>query len=131
MSGRFLCRCRANRAGFTLTEILVTMVILSLGFLGLSAMTITTIQSLSFSNHLTTATMLTQEKLEQIKNTSYANVITGQENYDTIPNYPDFRRVVTVVNGALNTKNVTVTTYWRSAKGNNVHQVAIKTIISG
>ena len=131
MAGPFLLCFSANRAGFTLTEILVTMVILSLGFLGVSAMTITTLQSLSFSQNLTTATMLTQEKLEQLKNISYDNVSAAEEAYGAILNYPDFRRVVTVVDGTLaNTKNVTVTTYWRNAKGSDVHNVSAKTIIS-
>lgn len=123
-----------NNSGFSLVEVMVTMVILSIGFLGLAAMTISTITSLTFSKEMTTATLLSQDKIEEIKNTDYADVTSAnypEEGYHTIPDHPEFRRVVAIATGALaNTKNVTVTTSWQDKESGSSHTVSIQTIIS-
>ncbi len=134
MSRRFSLRHGLDTRGFTLTEVLIAIVILSVGFIGLSAMTLTTVKSLSFSRKLTTATTLSQEKLEEIKNTPYPLVDAAsypQETFDAATAYQPFTRVVTIRNGPLsNTKTVTVTTSWRAPTEDAPHQVELRTIIS-
>lgn len=56
-----------NSAGFTLIEALISMVILSVGILGLSSSVNSVIRHQKQSNNLTTATMLTAAKIEDIK----------------------------------------------------------------
>ncbi len=122
-----------NSAGFTLAEVLVAIVILSVGFLGLSAMTISTIRGLSFSKDLTTATVLAQEKMEEIRHASYAKVSQTNyplEDYNTISGYPQFRRVVTISSSQIpNTKTAVVSTNWKDIR-NFSHHITLQTIIS-
>lgn len=56
-----------SSAGFTLIEALVSMVILSVGILGLSSSVNSVIRFQKQSNNLSQATLLTTQKLEDIK----------------------------------------------------------------
>ena len=121
-------------SGFTLAEVLIAMVILSVGLLGLSAMTIAMTKSLAFGNKLTTATALAQKKLEEIKNTSYTDVTSANyppEDYNTIAGYPQFSRSVTITidSPIANTKTVTVTTAWKRNTASIPYNVVLKTIV--
>jgi type IV pilus assembly protein PilV len=56
----------ATEKGFTLTEALVAMVVLSLGLLGLERMHIAAIQVNTIASRLTRATTLAQDRAEQL-----------------------------------------------------------------
>jgi len=56
-----------NTQGLTLIEILITTVLLSVGFLGTSAMTVGSIRGLAYSDHMTTGITLAKERIEQIE----------------------------------------------------------------
>jgi prepilin-type N-terminal cleavage/methylation domain-containing protein len=120
--------------GFTLTEVLIAVVILSVGLLGLSAMTIAMTKSLAFGNKLTTATALAQKKLEEIKNTRYADVTSVNyplEDYNTIAGYSHYSRSVTITTDSpvANTKTVVVTTAWKRDTAGTPYSVTLKTIV--
>jgi type IV pilus assembly protein PilV len=73
----------------------------------------------SFSQRLTTATTLAQDRLEQIKRIGYQNAgtVVGTENYGDIANYSGYKRVTTVVDTPpLNMRIVIVKVYWNTAK---------------
>jgi type IV pilus assembly protein PilV len=121
--------------GFTLLEVVIAIVILSLSMLGLSAMTISTINGLALSRRMTTATSLAQEKMEDIKNTIYDGVFQSSypvEDYGTIAGFNPFRREVEIRENELldNTKTAIVSVFWKSRKVDQPHQVTIKTIIT-
>jgi type IV pilus assembly protein PilV len=120
--------------GFTLSEVLIAIVVLSVGLLGLSAMMIVATNSLAFSKKLTTATTLAQGKLEEIKYASYTSVIPANhplEDYKTIPGYDQFRREVTISAGPVpDTKTVIVTTSWQKNIHTRSYAVTLKTIIN-
>jgi type IV pilus assembly protein PilV len=133
MQRMFALQLGKNGPGFTLTEVLIAIVVLSLGFLGLSAMTIATTKGLSFSKRLTTATTLAQDKIEAIKHTTPTNVIAA--NYlleDPIPGYPGFTRRVTVIpnSPSQGTMTVVVTTSWKGDERTSPHNVQLRTIVS-
>lgn len=112
--------------GFTLVEVLMAMFILSVGLLGIAALTVGIAQSNRVSRDLTVATTLVQDKLEDLRKTSYLNVASEAKSALASP-YSDFRRGVSV---AVDTpeagmKTVTVNVSWDSDN----HEVELKTIL--
>ncbi|MDP3028876.1 MAG: type IV pilus modification protein PilV [Deltaproteobacteria bacterium] len=119
-----------NNKGFTLIEVLIATLVLAIGLLSLATLAGTVIRGNSFSNKMTTATTLAQDKMEEIKGLVYDNAGTaaGTENYGSITNYNSYKRVTTV---AANTpgsgmKEVTVTAFWDA----DTHSVDLKTILA-
>lgn len=116
--------------GFTLVEAMIGVVILTIISLGLMSLTVSMMRGSAFSNKMTTATTLAQDKLEHVKRLGYANATTtaGTESYDTIANYPAFKRITAVASDtpAPAVKTVTVTVYW----GSDTHSVATSTIVA-
>lgn len=55
-----------RRKGFTLIEVLVTMVILAIGLLSIVQMTLVYVNANTFNNMLSQATVIGQEKMEQL-----------------------------------------------------------------
>ncbi len=113
-----------NNNGFTLIEVLVAMVILSVGLLGTAALITGIIRGNKVSNRITTATTLVQDKMEEIKNKKYLNV--AAEPLSIITNYPLYKRKVDVDPLGTNMKTVTVTVSWDS----DAHSVELKTILA-
>jgi type IV pilus assembly protein PilV len=116
--------------GFTLIEILIATVIITIASSGIATLTVGVIQGNSFSKHLTTATVLAQDRIEQVKMISYQNVGTmvGTENYGSIANYSGYKRITSVSNDTptSNMKTVTVVVYGNAEK----HLVNLSTILS-
>ena len=110
--------------GFTLIEVVVTLLILTVGLLGMAALTVSVIQGNAQSNKITTATTLAQDKLEEMKTIGYP-VADNPDPEETIDGYS---RVTEVAENTPNsqTSTVTVTVNWDS----NNHSVALSTIIS-
>ncbi|MCP4116030.1 MAG: prepilin-type N-terminal cleavage/methylation domain-containing protein [Desulfobacteraceae bacterium] len=62
-----------NTSGFTLLEILIAMVIFSIGLLGVAKMQISSIRSNSYSQEMTDATILAKDKIEELMAIDYNN----------------------------------------------------------
>ena len=125
-------KLRDNNSGFTLIEVLVAMVILSVGLLGTAALITGIISSNKLSNRISTATTCAQDKMEVIGNLGYfgtptSNTITT-EPYNSITNYSLYKRITftDVDNPATNMKTVTVTVYWDSDNS----LIELKTILA-
>lgn len=123
-------RLRNNNSGFTLMEVLVAMLILSVGLLGMAALITGIISSNKLSNRISTATVLAQDKMEEIRGVGYAgaDAEAGTEGYNIIPNYPLYKRTTAVAAGnpAAGMKKITVTVYWDS----DDHSVVLNTILA-
>ena len=120
--------------GLTLIEILITTVLLSVGFLGMGAMTMGSIRGLAFSDHMTTGITLAKERIEQIEHADYATVISDNypsEKYGSIAGYEAFQRGVVIVDDTpeTNMKTVTVTVTWREPAG-ETKDVVVSTIVA-
>ncbi|MCK4467198.1 MAG: prepilin-type N-terminal cleavage/methylation domain-containing protein [Desulfobacterales bacterium] len=127
-----MCRLRDNNSGFTLMEVLVAMLILSVGLLGMAALVTGIINSNKLSNRISAATVLAQDKMEEVRQVGYSGMpasdTTTTEDYNSITNYSLYKRVTftDVSNPAAGMKKITVTVYWES----DDHSVVLNTIIA-
>src|SRR5919106_2747684 len=100
--------------GFTLIEVLVTTLILTVGLLGTAGLTTGIIRGNFFSKNITSATMVAQTQLEAVQNKGYAGATTA--NFPTTATTVNmgnvnFSRSTTVTDNspASNMKTVSVT----------------------
>ena len=119
---------KKSQKGFTLIELLIAIVILSVGLLGMATLTGSIVQKNKFSNDLTSATTLAQDKLEDIRANGYASAVSETKTACT-GDFSEYQREVTVSNDtpASGMKQVTVTVYWGPS---DAHSIGIKTILS-
>jgi len=121
-----------SQNGFTLLEVLVAIVILTIGLLGTAGLTTGVIRGNHFSKNVTSATAAAQTKLEAIKSGGYV--------YATAVNFPSdavtmggmtFTRTTTITNSspATNMKTVSVTVSWTESN-NTARSVNLQTILA-
>jgi type IV pilus assembly protein PilV len=63
-------RIRRKDAGFTLIEVMVSIIVLSIGVLGLAPLMAVSITGNAFSNEATRANVIAQDRIEALKNAS-------------------------------------------------------------
>ena len=114
-------------AGFTLVESMLTLAIMSMSLLALAGLQITALRGDALSRRITTAVSIAEQRIEQLKNTSYANIQAEAATQVTASNL-HFTRQVIVTNGPLpNTKSVSVLVSWQDQS--KTHMLPIATII--
>jgi prepilin-type N-terminal cleavage/methylation domain-containing protein len=109
--------------GFTLIEVLIAIVVLSVALLALAGLQIVSIRGNSFGNHMTEAITLAKDLMEEMKNAEWDDI--GDWSDDVPPEKPIYHRVCTVTE-AHRIKTVTVTVSW----DNGNHRVALVTKIA-
>jgi Tfp pilus assembly protein PilV len=119
--------------GFTLFEVLCAVVLLAGAIMSMAALTDTIIIGNHYSNQLTTATTLAQDRMEDIRKQGYNGLPNASDNTITesagsIAGYPGYERVtdIDVANPEPNMMAVTVTVSWDSGG----YSVVLKTILA-
>ena len=102
-----------NTNGFTFVETLVAIGLLALTFMGVLTMTVTHIQTNSFSKNHTAAVQLAEEAIERKLRENFDTVSGETNNYGTIPSYPNFRRTVTITTIDTDNKRITAAVSWK------------------
>jgi len=111
--------------GFSLIEILIAIVILSISLLALAGLMATTSRNTSFGGHITEAATYAQDQLEQLRVTSYGSidnnwVDTSGAGTRTGPSGITYTRTLTVVSNANDTlKTITITISWTDQAANS------------
>ncbi len=137
-SGQNLVDAKNDNPGFTLLEVLITIVILSVGLLGMAALAAGTINGNAFSKNLSTAITLAQDKMEEIWEQDYSD-IAPEGNASLSSPFANYEREVTVDTASfpdivgppaqlIGMKVVTVIISWTDYGG--THNVQHKTILS-
>ena len=115
--------------GFSLIEVLVALIILSISLLALAGLMVTTTKNNSFGNHMTEAATLAQDKLEQLRAVRWEAIPEGAST-DPAPQIGStgisyVRNWTVVANGVL--KTITITVSWQD-KSN--HSITLTSILS-
>jgi type IV pilus assembly protein PilV len=115
--------------GFTLIEILIALVILSIGLMALAGIQVSALKGNAFSKRMTTAVSIAEQMVEQIRNIPYDNIQSQSASQVSQSNI-NFTSQVAVTNDSpiVNTKTIHVTITWTD--GLKTHTVPISTIIS-
>jgi len=116
-----------GKGGFTLIEILIGLIILAIGILAVAGMQITSIVGTSFSNNLTHASVLAQDRLEFFKSLSLNDARLDTGTHNDLPDIGIFKRSYqTNRNPNPNFVTITYTVSWLE-KG-VTHTVSFRTI---
>ena len=70
---------RKTSSGFTLVELLVTILVIGVVFIGLSNIFVSIQQTQVKTNYLETATRAAQQQIESLRNSNYNNLTPGQD----------------------------------------------------
>ena len=101
---------RSPKNGFTLLEILLTLLLLGVGVVSLvSAMTLI-LTSGGINESELVAVNLAREKIETLKNMSYSSI--ANETKAPVSGFTSYQREVAVTVSSANLKQITVTVYW-------------------
>ena len=119
--------------GFSLIELLISMTILAFGMLAVGGMQITSSKGGFSSNNVTTATILAQSKLEELKRLSYtdSSLASGKHNEELLPGPTlpksdfSFSRVCDIADISSTMKVITVTVRWDDA---GEHSIKLTTV---
>jgi hypothetical protein len=106
-----------DQGGFSLLEVLMAIKLFTFLVVGVLTMTTMGIKTNSYAQHHTKAVQLAESGLELLRRVNYvtelANFDGVANDYGTIPQYPEFRRVFQVIYAAdISTLRVTIT--WRT-----------------
>ena len=117
-----------DQKGFTLLEVLISIVILSVALLALAGLQIISIRGNSFGGTMTEAITLAKDKIEDLKRDDWDNVVGGRDTPVVHRGNAQitYARNWTVVQGVNNTREVSVTVSW----DNGNHQVSMATMLA-
>lgn len=111
---------KTNNDGFTLLEVMIALVILSVGLLGLAALQLVAVKSNAFSSEMTYATMLAQEHAERLKSLPFTDANLTAGTHSAMGSSKGVQYTVTWIVWdnvpAENMKSVSVTVRWLSMR---------------
>jgi prepilin-type N-terminal cleavage/methylation domain-containing protein len=109
--------------GFTLIEVLIALVILSVAFLALAGLMVQTTRNNSFGGHMTEAATFAQDKFEELKVGSWVAIIPGSDR-KMGSNGIDYGRTWNVaINGNL--KTITMAINWNDKTSHSINIISV------
>ena len=104
--------------GFTLTEVMIAIVVFSIALLGIAQTLVVVINTNLAARQITSATVLAQSTIEDIHRLGYmaADTAATTDDYGSMPNFEAYKRVTTVSPDvpAAGMKTATITVSWKA-----------------
>jgi prepilin-type N-terminal cleavage/methylation domain-containing protein len=130
-------RIAGDQEGFTLIEIFITIVLLTIGLLGTAALTTGVVRGNLASKNMTTATVIAQSCLEENRRVGYTNAGAGTSgclsgSTNVTQGGVTFARALTVAPSVPDTTNIrtlTVTVSW-SEGGSGTKSITLVTVLA-
>jgi len=126
-----------GKGGFTLIEVMIAILILAVGMMAMAMLQVTAIKGGAFANQMTQASIYGQDKIEVLKNTTYASLAGGNDTV-TSGNGVTYTRTWTVTESdppgttsppaSSKMKTVNLTLSWTGPQG-QTHSVQFSTIM--
>lgn len=114
-----------NLKGFTLIEILVSLVILSFSLLALAGLMVTTTRNNSFGGRVTEAATFAQDKLEEFRAIPWGSVLSGTDNKTGSHNLNYQRNWAVVTSADGNLKTITISINWTDRNPHTIQLVSV------
>ena len=115
----------ARASGFTLIEVMVAMVILSVALLALASLTAITTKTNSYGSHLTEASVLAQDKLEELRATRWEKIMEGIDSDEVSGSTGiDYMRKWSV-NRVENLKTITISIDWKDRVDHSIELTSV------
>jgi prepilin-type N-terminal cleavage/methylation domain-containing protein len=124
-----------KNGGFTLLEVMIALVILSVGLLGLAALQLVAVKTNSFSSEMTYATMRAQWQAEFLKSLPFTDALL-QPGSHTAPTESSkgaqytISWTVTDNVPAVDMKSVNLTVQWQSLRQGQASQTAAQQTVT-
>ena len=111
--------------GFTLIEMLVSLVILAISLLALAGLMVAATKNNSFGGRITEAATFAQDKLEEFQVLPWGSILSGNDNKpgSNNMNYQRNWNVLTSPDGGL--KTVTLTINWNDKSNHSVRLLSV------
>jgi prepilin-type N-terminal cleavage/methylation domain-containing protein len=118
-----------GKTGFTLIETLISLIIFSVGLMGLSGMTTVIIHGNMLSQKITMATILAHDKIEDLHHMPYDKLQSQIEHIITENQSPYTRETIVLDNMPKpGMKTVSIAVYWTQSHSAR-RQIALQTIV--
>jgi type IV pilus assembly protein PilV len=115
--------CLLKTRGFTLIEVLVALIILSVALLALAGLMVRTTRNNSFGGHMTEAATFAQDKLEELKAVSWVAIIPGSD-LKAGSNGIDYARSWNVTTSDK-LKTITMTINWNDQTSHSINLLSV------
>jgi prepilin-type N-terminal cleavage/methylation domain-containing protein len=121
-------RCSNKPKGFSLIEVLIALVILSVSLLALAGLMVTTTRNNSFGGHLTEGVTFAQQRLEELRVAPYNTIVTqGPVTQTGVPSGINYAiNWIVVPNADDSLRRVTMTVNWDDG---TAHSISIVTVV--
>ncbi len=117
---------RGHEKGFSLIEVLISLIVLAVGLLAVADLQIFSIKGGSASNHVTQATILAQNRLEELRSLPYDDsLLTQGQHEEGSLSGTIFSRAHDVADLSNTMKTVTATVRWAE---DGPHSISLTTI---
>jgi len=120
--------CLTKSKGFSLIEVLIALVILAISLLALAGLMATTVKNNSFGGHITEASTLAQDKLEEFRAMRWDDIQVTPPGPDTDNRSGStgiaYTRNWTVVQ-AGNIKTITITINWNDRTNHSIRLISV------